>query len=70
MYLPGWNILLQRNLSPDFEFKFREATFDSQDRFNVDYITIGGNVCNMENPIYSRILVDGTRLSAGIKYHF
>ncbi len=68
--LAGLEYYLKRNLSLDFEFKFREATFDTQDRFDVDYITIGGNVYSMDNPLYSRILVDGTRLSAGIKYHF
>lgn len=68
--LAGLEYFIQRNLSLDFEFKFREATFDSQDRFNVDFITIGGNIYSMDNPVYSRILVDVTRLSAGIKYHF
>ncbi len=68
--LAGLEYFIQRNLSLDFEFKFREANFDSQDRFDVDYITITGNVYNMDNPLYSRILVDGTRISAGIKYHF
>jgi opacity protein-like surface antigen len=68
--LAGIEYFVQRNLSLDFEFKFREATFDSKDKFDVDYITIGGNVYSMDNPLYSRILVDGTRISAGIKYHF
>ena len=68
--LAGLEYFIERNLSLDFEFKFREATFESQDRFDVDYITINGNIYSMDNPVYSRLLIDGTRLSAGIKYHF
>jgi opacity protein-like surface antigen len=68
--LAGLEYFIERNLSLDFEFKFREASFESQDRFDVDYITINGNIYNMDNPVYSRLLIDGTRLSAGIKYHF
>ncbi len=68
--LAGLEYFIERNLSLDFEFKFREASFESQDRFDVDYITINGNIYSMDNPVYSRLLIDGTRLSAGIKYHF
>ena len=68
--LAGLEYFIERNLSFDFEFKFREATFDSEDKFDSDLITIGGNIYSLDNPVYSRILVDGTRLSAGIKYHF
>jgi len=68
--LAGLEYFIERNLSLDFEFKFREASFESQDRFDVDFITINGNFYNMDNPVYSRLLIDGTRLSAGIKYHF
>ncbi len=68
--LAGLEYFIERNLSLDFEFKFREANFESEDRFDSDQITIGGNIYSLDNPLYSRILVDGTRLSAGIKYHF
>ncbi len=68
--LAGIEYFVQRNLSLDFEFKFREATFDTKDKFDVDYITIGENIYSMDNPLYSRLLVDGTKLSVGIKYHF
>lgn len=68
--LAGLEYFIERNLSFDFEFKFREATFDSEDKFESDLITIGGNIYSLDNPVYSRILVDGTRLSVGIKYHF
>lgn len=68
--LAGLEYFFQRNLSLDFEFKFREASFESQDRFAVDYVTIGGNIYSLDNPVYSRLLIDGTRVSAGLKYHF
>ena len=68
--MAGMEYFFQRNLSLDFEFKFREATFDSKDEFEVDQVTINGNVYDMGNPVYSRVLVDGTRLSLGVKYHF
>lgn len=68
--LAGLEYFVERNLSLNFEFKFREASFESQDRFDVDYVNINGNVYNMDNPVYSRLLIDGTRLSIGLKYHF
>lgn len=68
--LAGLEYFVERNLSLDFEFKFREASFESQDRFDVDYVTINGNIYNMDNPLHSRLLIDGTRLSVGLKYHF
>lgn len=68
--LAGLEYFVERNLSFDFEFKFREASFESEDRFETDYITINGNIYNMDNPVNSRLLIDGTRISAGLKYHF
>lgn len=68
--LAGGDYFLAGNLSVNFEFKFREASFDSEEDFGTDYISVGGNNFMLQNPIYSRILVDGVRLSAGIKYHF
>ncbi len=68
--LAGVEYFVQRNLSLDFEFKFREASFESQDRFSVDFVTINGNTYSIDNPLYSRLLIDGTRVSIGLKYHF
>lgn len=68
--LAGLEYFVERNLSLDFEFKFREAFFESMDKFNEDQITINGNVYSMDNPLHSRLLIDGTRLSVGLKYHF
>lgn len=68
--LAGLEYFLERNLSLDFEFKFREASFESIDRFNEDIIEINGNVYSMDNPLHSRLLIDGTRISIGLKYHF
>ncbi|MCC6866190.1 MAG: hypothetical protein IT280_08530 [Ignavibacteria bacterium] len=68
--LAGLEYFLERNLSVNFEFKFREPNFDSEDKFETDFITINGNTYSMDNPVYSRLLIDGARISAGIKYHF
>jgi len=68
--LAGLEYFLERNLSVNFEFKFREASFESEDRFESDLIVINGNIYSMDNPVHSRLLIDGTRLSAGLKYHF
>lgn len=68
--LAGGDYFFAGNLSLNFEFKFREASFDSEEDFGTDMITVNGNSFMLENPIYSRIIVDGVRLSAGIKYHF
>jgi hypothetical protein len=68
--LAGGDYFFTGNLSANFEFKFREASFESQEDFGTNSIIVNGNEFMLENPIYSRILVDGVRLSAGIKYHF
>ena len=68
--LAGLEYFVARNLSVDFEFKFREASFDNESRFNSDFVTVNGNNYPIENPINSRFIVDGTRISAGLKYHF
>ncbi len=68
--LAGLEYFVARNLSLDFEFKFREASFDSESRFSTDYITVKGIDFRLDNPFYSRIIVDGPRLSLGFRYHF
>jgi hypothetical protein len=68
--LVGGDYFFTGNLSGNFEFKFREASFESEEDFGTDSIVVNGNTFMLENPINSRILVDGVRLSAGIKFHF
>jgi opacity protein-like surface antigen len=61
--LSGVEYYIGRNLSVDFQFKFREGSFDVENEFPQ-------NVTVFDNVIYSRIIVDGVRLSAGLKYNF
>jgi outer membrane protein W len=68
--LSGADYYLERNLSANFEIKFREASFDVESRFNQNTININGQELLMDNPVYSRIIVDGVRLSLGLKYNF
>jgi opacity protein-like surface antigen len=68
--MAGLEYFFERNLSVNFEFKFREASFESEDTFPVDLITVNGNIFRIQNPINSRIMADGTRISAGLKYNF
>jgi opacity protein-like surface antigen len=68
--MAGSEYFIGRNISLDFEFKFREASFETENRFSQDFITVNGTSFNLGNPIHSRIIVDGVRISAGLKYHF
>jgi hypothetical protein len=61
--LSGMEYYIARNLSVDFQFKFREGSFDSESKFPQ-------NVLIFDNTINSRIIIDGVRLSAGLKYNF
>lgn len=61
--LSGVEYFVGRNLSLDFKFKFREGSFESEDKFTQ-------NVPIFNRTINSRIIVDGVRLSAGIRYNF
>ncbi len=62
--LSGMEYYIGRNLSLDFQFKFREGSFDVESKFPQDVLIFD------TAPIYSRIIVDGVRLSAGLKYNF
>lgn len=61
--LSGVEYFVGRNLSLDFKFKFREGSFESEDKFTQ-------NVPIFNRTINSRIIADGVRLSAGIRYNF
>ncbi|RPI13001.1 MAG: hypothetical protein EHM58_19305 [Ignavibacteriae bacterium] len=60
--LAGVEYYIARNLSANLEFKFREASFDAQGKYNKRTF--------LPEPFYTRFLADGTRLSIGFKYHF
>lgn len=61
--LSGVEYFFARNLSVDFQLKFREGTFEAESRF-------ASPVPVFDNVIKSRIIVDGVRLSAGLRYNF
>lgn len=61
--LSGLEYYFMKNVSADFELKFREATFDTQGSYNKKQF-------QLPDPFYSRLIVDGVRVSAGVKYHF
>lgn len=68
--LSGLEYFAARNLSADLELKFREASFDVESKFNKNEIEINNTSYPLINPFYSRIIVDGVRISLGFKYHF
>jgi len=68
--LSGIEYFFARNLSGDAELKFREAFFDVESKFNESSIIINGTNYPISNPFYSRLIVDGVRISLGINYHF
>lgn len=68
--LAGLEYYVARNLSALFEVKFREASFDAQSAFGSSVISVNGTQFALENPFYTRFIIDGVRLSAGLKYQF
>lgn len=68
--LSGIEYYIGRNLSLDFEFKFRDASFEAENMFSTDYIYIDGHNFRLDNPFRSRLLINGARLSLGLKYNF
>ena len=68
--LAGSDFYISRNLSVNFEFKFREAYFENEADYTTEQVMINGNFFTLENPIYSRIIIDGVRISGGLKFHF
>ena len=68
--LTGLEYFLERNFSADFEFKFREGSFDVESIFDRNFVTVNGNNFDLGNPIYSKIILDGVRISLGLRYSF
>lgn len=62
----GIEYYIARNLSTAFEFKFREAYFEVESQFGSGRNPIYG----LPNPFNSRIVVNGTVLTLGLKYNF
>jgi outer membrane protein W len=60
--LAGLDYYLEKNIAAGIELKFREASFDTESKYN--YIT------TMPNQFATRLIVDGVRVSAGLKYNF
>lgn len=61
--LTGAEYYFGRNLSLDFAFKFRDGSFETEDKFMSPVPVFG-------TELHSRINVDGVRLSVGIRYNF
>lgn len=68
--LSGMEYYIARNLSANFELKFREASFETESAYSSNSITVSGEEYPVENPFYTKFIVDGVRLSAGLKYQF
>ena len=60
--LTGVDYYVGKNLAANVELKFRDAAFDTQSKYN--YIT------TLPNPFTTRLIADGVRITAGIKYDF
>ena len=62
----GFDYYIARNLSASFEFKFRDAYFEVSSRFGSGRYPSYG----LPNPFTSRISVNGTAITLGLKYDF
>lgn len=62
----GFDYYFARNLSASFEFKFRDAYFEVSSKFGSGRYPLYG----LPNPFTSRISVNGTAMSLGLKYDF
>lgn len=68
--LSGLEYYFARNLSGNLELKFREPYFDVESSYTANSIILNGTAFQIENPFYSRMIVDGVRISFGLNYHF
>lgn len=68
--LSGIEYYIARNISANFELKFREASFDVESKFNSNHINVNGTQYSITNPFHTRFNIDGVRISAGFKYQF
>lgn len=68
--LSGILLYLEKNLAANFEIKFRQASYDIQNKFSINSINIRGIDFALANPLFSRVIIDGVRVSLGLKYNF
>lgn len=68
--LSGLEYYIARNVAANFELKFREASFEAESAFNKSVISVNGSQYGIDNPFYTKFIIDGVRLSAGLKYQF
>jgi len=68
--LSGMEYYLEKNLAADLELKFREGFFDVQSHFSQSSVYVNGTTYYLQNPFYSRIILDGVRVSFGLKFSF
>ncbi len=68
--LSGMLLYVEKNLAANFEIKFRDANYEVENKFPINTIIINGAGFALDNPLYSRISIDGVRVSLGLKYNF
>lgn len=68
--LAGMEYYLAKNFAADFQFKFRDGSFDVESRFKQNYINVNGYDFYIGDTVSSRIIVDGARVSLGLRYNF
>ncbi len=60
--LAGIDFYIAKNFAVNTELKFREANYDTESKYN--------SITTLPNPFSTRIIVDGVRVAAGLKYNF
>ncbi len=69
--LSGIDVSLSQRLSIRSEVKFRDIQFQTVNRFTESAVTYNGtNVALDQQPLESRIAIDGMTLNAGLVFHF
>ena len=68
--LSGMEYKLSDEISGVFEIKFREAEYKVKSEYPVASININNVNYPLEKELYSKIFVDGLKLSIGISYNF
>jgi hypothetical protein len=68
--LTGAEYKLSNNLSFNAEVKFREGTYEVESEYDRNAIIVKNYIFELTNPFYSRININGVRISAGFKFYF
>ena len=66
----GFEYFVAKNFSLNTEMKVRDGKFKVHNQYPTDRVTLEGKTYYFEQDLYSKVYVDGLKMSVGLSYYF